>query len=116
MAHADIHHDAFDTAHAAKNSAYFAVFVALSVFTVVSFAANWMVRHEHISAGTAFAIILGVACIKAVLVAMIFMHLKWDWGKLYFLIIPAFVLAPMLVLALTPDIVLYWKNFYRLGP
>jgi len=55
---------------------------------------------------------LSVATIKAVLVAMIFMHLKWDWGRLYFLIIPTFVLAPMFILALLPDIVIYWKNFY----
>jgi hypothetical protein len=38
------------------------------------------------------------------------MHLKWDWGRLYFMIIPAMILAPMLVFALLPDIVLYWKH------
>ena len=42
-----------------------------------------------------------------------FMHVKWDWSKLYFLMVPVFVLAPMLVFALLPDIVLYWQNMYR---
>ena len=74
------------------------------------FIANWATRQNHITAATAFAIILGVAVIKACLVAVIFMHLKWDWRKLYFMIAPAFILAPFLVLALLPDIVLYWKN------
>jgi cytochrome c oxidase subunit IV len=48
--------------------------------------------------------------VKALLVVAIFMHLKWDWGRLYFMIIPAMILAPMLVFALLPDIVLYWKH------
>ena len=55
-------------------------------------------------------IILSVAVVKALLVAIYFMRLKWDWGRLYFLIIPALVLAPMLVFALLPDIVLYWHT------
>jgi caa(3)-type oxidase subunit IV len=102
------HHDAH--AHEAKVGSYIAVFVALSVFTLVSFLANWAVHHTYLSAATAFVIILSVAIVKAVLVAMIFMHLKWDWSKLYFMICPAFILAPFLVMALLPDIVLYWKN------
>ena len=55
---------------------------------------------DKITAHEGFNLILGVAIIKALLVAMIFMHLKWDWGKLYFLIVPTFVLAPMIVFAL----------------
>ena len=62
---------------------------------------------------TNVSLILGVAVVKALLVATYFMHLKWDWGRLYFLIIPAFVLAPMALFALLPDIVLYWKILYR---
>jgi caa(3)-type oxidase subunit IV len=108
MSHDTSAHD--EHAHGASMQAYLAVFVALSVFTVVSFIANWATRQGHITASTAFAIILGVAVVKACLVAVIFMHLKWDWRKLYFMIAPAFILAPFLVLALLPDIVLYWKN------
>jgi cytochrome c oxidase subunit 4 len=84
------------------------------VFTAVSFIVNVFVRGEHIAPGTGFVIILAVAVVKALLVVTYFMHLKWDWGRLYFLIIPALVLAPMLVLALLPDLVIYWSNL--LGP
>jgi cytochrome c oxidase subunit 4 len=89
---------------------YLVIFGALSIFTAVSFFVNWFVRHDYIAAGTGFVIILGVAFVKAILVATYFMHLKWDWGRLYFLIIPALVLAPMLVFALLPDIVIYWQK------
>jgi len=111
MDHAHEHHD--EHAHGANVSAYLVVFVALCVFTAVSFIVNYFVRDNHISATTGFIMILGVAVCKTLLVASYFMHLKWDWSKLYFLIVPAFVLSPMLVLALLPDIVIYWKNFYR---
>src|SRR5262245_40981655 len=104
-------------AHGGTIRAYILVFLLLSGFTIVSFAANWAVRNDYMPslAGmtpqhVSFMIILAVAIVKAVLVAMIFMHLKWDWGKLYFMICPAFILAPFLVLALLPDIVLYWKH------
>ena len=78
---------------------YLVVFGALSVFTVVSFVVNYFVRDHHIAAMTGFVIILSVAVVKALLVCAYFMHLKWDWSRLYFLIIPAMVLAPMLVFA-----------------
>lgn len=112
MADQHHHHDAHahEHAHSGSISSYIAVFVALSVFTLVSFAANWMVQKGSMSTTTAFVIILSVATVKAVLVAMIFMHLKWDWSKLYFMIAPAFILAPFLIMALLPDIVLAWKT------
>jgi caa(3)-type oxidase subunit IV len=89
---------------------YLVVFGALSGFTAVSFVVNYFVRAHSIAAMTGFVLILGVAVVKALMVATYFMHLKWDWSRLYFLIIPALVLAPMLVFALTPDMVLYWQN------
>lgn len=103
------HHDGH--AHGGSVQAYIAVFIALCVLTAVSFVANTMVHNGTITATTSFAIILGVACVKATLVALIFMHVKWDWSKLYFMILPSFILAPFLVLALLPDIVLYWKSW-----
>lgn len=108
MSHESHSHDS--QAHGNPMQAYMAVFVALSVFTLVSFIANWASRQGHITPTMSFAIILGVAVVKACLVGVIFMHLKWDWPKLYFMIAPAFILAPFLVLALLPDIVLYWKH------
>ncbi|MBX7103459.1 MAG: cytochrome C oxidase subunit IV family protein [Gemmataceae bacterium] len=104
-------HDTHDNhAHGASVGSYIAVFIALCVFTAVSFVANTLVHKGTMSQQTAFAIILGVAVIKATLVALIFMHVKWDWSKLYFMILPSFILAPFLIFALLPDIVLYWKS------
>jgi len=103
--------------HAAHGPAttrpFVVVFIALCVFTAVSFLVNAFVRDAfnigwNLSIGTGFVIILSVAVVKALCVVTIFMHLKWDWGRLYFLIIPAMVLAPMLVFALLPDLVIYW--------
>ena len=105
MNDAHAHHHGPDTI-----KPYLVVFGALSVFTLVSFVVNYFVRDHHIAAMTGFIIILSVAVVKALLVCAYFMHLKWDWSRLYFLIIPAMVLAPMLVFALTPDLVLYWSN------
>lgn len=92
---------------------YLVVFVALCIFTAVSFLVNYAVIHDHMGVMAGFVVILGVAVVKALLVASYFMHLKWDWNRLYFLIVPVCVLAPMLVLALLPDIVIYWKKFNR---
>lgn len=89
---------------------YFLIFALLCAFTAVSFVVNYFVRHDKMSAMTGFTVILSVAVVKALLVVAIFMHLKWDWGRLYFLIIPALVLAPFLMFALLPDIVLYWSK------
>ncbi|HZW33038.1 MAG TPA: cytochrome C oxidase subunit IV family protein [Isosphaeraceae bacterium] len=44
------------------------------------------------------------AGIKASLVAWYFMHLKFEGKWVYFMIVPACVLAAVLVLALTPDV------------
>ena len=82
---------------------YMTIFAVLSVCTLLSF----LVNHIY-GAGnyTGAAIIMVVAVVKAVLVAMIFMHLKWDWSKLYFMIIPALILGLMMMIVLMPDIVL----------
>jgi caa(3)-type oxidase subunit IV len=85
-------------------NAYLIVFGALAVFTLISFAVNAVLGRNF----TSFAIILGVAVCKAVLVAMIFMHLKWDWGRLFFMIIPVLILGTMMIIVLLPDIVLSW--------
>jgi hypothetical protein len=36
------------------------------------------------------------------------MHLKFEWGKLYFMIVPAFILGLMMMLVLLPDTVIAW--------
>jgi cytochrome c oxidase subunit 4 len=89
---------------------YIIVALALSVFTLVSFIANQQVQAGNLTTLAAFVIILLVAIVKATLVGMYYMHLKYEWGKLYFMIIPAFILATMFVFVLMPDIVVSWHK------
>ena len=100
---------------------YLNIFYALCVFTAVSFIVNAMVLDPHtpkseqpwyrmISHMTSLWIILGVAICKASLVGAFFMHLKYDWFKLYFMIVPVFILAVMMMLVLMPDIVVAWHQ------
>jgi caa(3)-type oxidase subunit IV len=86
---------------------YIKVFAALSVCTALSFVANWAMGQN---AGSA-SIIMVVAVIKAALVVAIFMHLKFDWSRLYFIIIPVVIMAIMMMVVLMPDIVLRWHVF-----
>lgn len=85
--------------------AYMGVFAALSVFTAVSF-----IFYEALPKDQSFILILLVAVAKALLVGAIFMHLVLDWGKIYYLIVPAFILGALLIIVLMPDIVLGWHQ------
>ena len=91
---------------------YLVIFLALAVFTLVSFVANYAAHPEQgwITPTQSFMIILGVAIVKAILVAMFFMHLKFDWGRVYFMIVPVLILGVMMMIVLLPDIVLAWKG------
>jgi cytochrome c oxidase subunit IV len=90
--------------------AYMIVAGALAVFTLASFVVNKFVRDAVIEPNIGFMLILGVAICKALLVGAVFMHLRWDWGKLYYMIIPAFILGTMMMMVLMPDIVISWKK------
>jgi caa(3)-type oxidase subunit IV len=97
-----------DHGHAAPSfGAYMGVFIALCVCTALSFAVNLLLGQNHTSAG----IILAVAVVKAALVAGIFMHLKFDWGKLYCIILPVCVVTVMMVIILSIDSVLAWHAY-----
>jgi cytochrome c oxidase subunit 4 len=87
---------------------YLTVGAVLAVFTALSFVFNSLARAGTITAHQSFVLILGVAVCKAVLVGMFFMHLKFDWGKVYFIIVPIFILGTMMALVLLPDIVVAW--------
>jgi caa(3)-type oxidase subunit IV len=91
-------------------TAYLVIFAALAVFTIISFVVNSAVRSHSMQSQTGFVIILLVAVCKAVLVATFFMHLKFDWKKLYFMIVPVMILGTMMIIVLLPDIVLAWPH------
>jgi cytochrome c oxidase subunit 4 len=98
-----------DQHHGPNVQAYFMVFGALCVCTLLSFVFNYAARAEAITVYMSFALIMAVAVIKATLVGTYFMHLKYDWSKVRVMIIPALVLGPMMMVVLLPDIVLAWR-------
>src|SRR4051794_38818782 len=88
--------------------AYMFVFYALCVCTALSFVVSWVFGHDnHLGAG----IIMAVAVVKATLVAGIFMHLKFDFGKLYCIILPVCVVTLMMVIILSIDTTLAWHVY-----
>lgn len=96
--HGGDHGDLFQT--------YMTIAVILAVCTASSFAFNWLASEKikAITVFTSFLLILGVGIIKAYLVGTYFMHLKWDWRMLYFLIVPAFILGAMMMVVFLPDV------------
>lgn len=91
--------------------AYMYVFGALCVCTALSFVFNELAQGAVISHMASVAAIVVVAIIKATLVAGIFMHLKFDWGKLYCIILPVCVVTVMMVIILSIDAVLAWHAY-----
>jgi cytochrome c oxidase subunit 4 len=105
----DTHGHGGHAGHAGPSfQAYMVVAVALAIFTTVSFVVNGFVRDKTMEPHIGFTIILGVAVCKALLVGAFFMHLRWEWGKLYYMIVPAFILGTMMIMVLMPDIVISW--------
>ena len=100
-----------DPSHAADHAGprfetYLFVFAALCVCTGLSFLVNLIFGHGMTSA----SIIMLIAVVKASLVASIFMHLKYDWSKLYCIVIPVSVMAVMMMIVLLPDQVMFWRG------
>jgi cytochrome c oxidase subunit 4 len=85
---------------------YLAVFGALAVLTAISFLVSENVPSKLLT----ILIVMGMATLKASLVAAYFMHLKFDWSKVKVMIIPALVLSAVLVCALLPDIAFALKD------
>jgi cytochrome c oxidase subunit IV len=107
---ADTQHAEAHAGHGPTVKLYLLIGLALSIFTAISFLVNGFVKAGSISVQAGFVIILAVAIIKATLVGAIFMHLKWDYKYTYFMLIPAFILATMMMIVLLPDMVLAWKH------
>jgi cytochrome c oxidase subunit 4 len=94
----DDHHDA----HPEPN--YMGVFYILCACTLVSFITVSTFWVSTLGAQTGHTVVMLVAVIKALLVAMYFMHLKYDWFRIYGMLTPTVIMGTFLVLALLPDI------------
>src|SRR5438067_1240115 len=81
---------------------YFAIFVALVILTVLTVGIAFK-RFESELVNVLLALL--VASIKASLVAMYFMHLKFEGKLIYFIAIVPLILCVILCCALVPDII-----------
>ena len=82
---------------------YMLIFVVLSVLTLVSFMTVSDFWRSNMGEGSGPILVMVVGVVKATLVAMFFMHLKYDWFKLYFMIVPTLIMGTILMCALLPD-------------
>ena len=81
---------------------YGKVFAALMVLTVITVAIGIYLRFENEFVNVLLA--LFVAAIKGTLVAMFFMHLKYEGKLIYLIFISPLILCVILIVALLPDI------------
>src|SRR5258707_298647 len=87
--------------HVEAHAPYFKVFAALAVFTFIEY--FW----AHIFKDTFVTLVLGLlfwAIIKASMVGWFFMHLKFEGTWVYYMLVPAGILAIILTTALIPDV------------
>jgi cytochrome c oxidase subunit IV len=90
--------------HATESHApYLKVWAGLAVLTLVEY------YYASIFKSQFLILLLGLlflAVVKAGMVGWYFMHLKFEGKWVYIMIVPAMILATIIVLALTPDMVL----------
>ena len=102
MAHDHAHgHDHHHDDHGGLGK-YAVVFLCLCALTACSF----MTTQEWwpFDKAPTWIFMMGVSCVKAMLVIMFFMHLLWEANWKYVLTIPAAMMSCFLVLMLVPDI------------
>jgi cytochrome c oxidase subunit IV len=90
--------------HATESHApYLKVWAGLAVLTLVEYYYASFLKDYFL------ILLLGLlflAVVKAGMVGWYFMHLKFEGNWVYIMIVPAFILATIIVLALSPDMVL----------
>ena len=95
-------HRTFDQQqHTESHAPYMKVFFALLVFTILEY------LYAKFTQDSFFLLVFGLmamAITKATLVGMYFMHLKFEGRWVYIMLVPACILAMVLIFALYPDI------------
>jgi cytochrome c oxidase subunit IV len=85
--------------HIVPTRVYYLIFAALMVGTYLT------VQAAFIDLGVFNTVVaLGIACAKATLVILFFMHVKYEANWKYVLTIPASIMSVFLILALVPDV------------
>ncbi|MEM8885162.1 MAG: cytochrome C oxidase subunit IV family protein [Planctomycetota bacterium] len=96
-------------AHESHDKLYYWIFAWLTVWTVLEIGwAEWF----HPDTGAARWILIsglaGMAAIKAGLVGLYYMHLRWEGWLIWAAIIFPLVLSVVMVIGLLPDAIGYW--------
>ena len=100
MAHTNLTHDQ-EMELESHTPTYMKVFGALLVFTIMEYC---YAKYMHLSFFTLVLGLMAMAIIKATLVGLYFMHLKFEGKWVYSMLIPAGILAMVLTFALAPDV------------
>ena len=86
-----------------KHPNYWIIWAVLLVMTIVEvWAATWNMSKRGL-----IVILVGMAVVKALLVALYFMHLRYEWVRgriIYLLAIGPFILVVVFTYGLLPDI------------
>ncbi len=99
MSETNLTHD--QEMHVESHSPYIKVWFGLLVFTVVEYFYAFIFKDSFMT------LVLGlmfVAVIKASMVGWYFMHLKFEGKWVYYMLVPAGILACVFIFALIPDI------------
>jgi heme/copper-type cytochrome/quinol oxidase subunit 4 len=91
---------------------YMRTFYLLLVLTVASYVVYVTMHDPHGSNVGAAGIIMVLAVIKSSLVISIFMHLLFDFKKLYGIIIPVVILCIMATFIFLVDQVMPWRRMH----
>ena len=89
---------------------YYYIFFALVTLTIVTVLVAF---HRFESEVVNLLLALLVATIKATLVAMFFMHLKFEGKLIYLIFIVPLILCVLLTVALIPDVLLPAKSIHN---
>ena len=97
---------------------YMAIFKLLCILTAVSVAADVIGGSKGVEGALGVTpakiivgvIVLTIACFKALSVLLYFMHIKFEGGWKYVLLLPTTILAVAIGVTLTPDIGLHYYD------
>jgi cytochrome c oxidase subunit 4 len=87
--------------HVESHAPYIKVWAALAVFTVIEYIFALVLKDSFFAL---VSTLMTCAVIKAALVGWYFMHLKFEGKWVYVMLIPAGILAMVLIFGLVPDI------------
>jgi cytochrome c oxidase subunit 4 len=108
MSDAQAHHDAHAGGHHHVN--YFAIFIALLVCTAISIVFDLLPKSGNLKYLVVF-LVLSVATAKALFVMTYFMHLKFEGGWKFVVLLPTAILSVGMMVALMPDIGLHYYTY-----